>query len=158
MKRHFHTANITNSPHLKKGSFLIEMTVAMTLLVAIAMILLTGTLDMLAPRKWTIYQNYSDAYLTYEEAYSKRIPFDDLISATSPWKTAVQQEDVIMGKDYNGQNVTGTIQRILEAGPDNDNALNTNPAEMETYILYSVLTYKIGDKDYVKTRTSVRTR
>ena len=157
MKRHFHTTHIANSPSLKQGNLLIEMVVASVLLIAIAMFLLTGTLDVLAPRNWTIQQNYSDAYLTYEEAYAKRIPFDDLLSTTSPWQTAAQTSPVIMGKNYNGNNVTGSIQRILEVGPDNADP-TTNPAEMETYILYSVLTYSIGREDYVKTRTIVRSR
>lgn len=133
------------------------MIIALTLLIAIAMYLLTGTLDMMAPRNWTIHQNYSDAYLTYEEAYAKRIPFDELLTTTSPWKSAVQESEVIMGKNYNGLDVKGKIKRVLEAGPDNADSTK-NPAEMETYILYSVLTYSIGSEEYVKARTTVRSR
>ena len=141
----------------RSGSFLIEAIVALALLFAIAMILFSGTIDIITSRNWTIHQNFSDAYLTYEEAYAKRIPFDDLLTSSSPWGITNQETNVLIGKTHGGQQVTGTVKRIRTADPSNSDAAN-NPAAMETYILYSVLTYRIGGNDYAKNRTIIRTR
>jgi len=155
--KYFTDRNTTPQTH-EPGSMLIEMTVALGLLVGIAMFLLIGSLDVIKPRNWTIIQNMTDSYLTYEEAYAKRIPFDDLADNSSAWRTTAQTTtNITIGKIYDGKEIKGTVKRILEEDPNNGNATN-NPAQMETYTLYSVLTYKIGDKDYVKSRTIIRSR
>lgn len=148
---------MTKKANLKRGSFLIETSIAVALLIGISAFLLKGTLDVMAPRNWTIHQSFSDAYLTYEEAYAKRIPFDTLIGAASPWTAAAIATPVIIGKNYNGTNVTGTINRIRTL-PSPVPTAAENPTGMETYILYSALTYSIGGTTYVKTRTTVRSR
>ena len=69
----------------RRGSVLIEATAALGILSVVALMLLKGTISILAPRQWTLVQNVSDSYLTYEKAYAQRIDFEDLTGATSPW-------------------------------------------------------------------------
>ena len=151
-------------PVARPGSMLIEMTVALGLLVAIAYLLLQGTINIIPPRNWVIMQNVTDAYLTYEEAYARRISFDELTSDTSAWPTTAIPAEVEIGKSPGGRTIKGTIIRtrvaygnnITATSDANDQALN--PAKMETWKLQSHLTYSIGGKNYVKSRTVVRTR
>lgn len=145
------------------------MMLALGLLTAIGLFLLKGTLDVMPPRNWIIMQNVTDSYLTYEEAYAKRISFDEFTAAGSAWplldpvspNTGIS---VVIGKAPGGRSITGNVIRIRI--PDDTNLVTaggtgtaaTNPAEMETWRLQSHLTYTIGDKNYVKSRTIVRTR
>jgi hypothetical protein len=164
-------------PVNRSGSMLIEMTFALGLLVAIAYLLLQGTLNLLPPRQWVIMQNITDAHLTYEEACAKRISFDELTSATTdelasptdppkwpifPYKQKVEKFEI--GKSPGGTSIIGTVVRTRVVDGNNIAATSEaiaqalNPAKMETWKLQSHLTYRIGGKDYVKSRTVVRTR
>lgn len=170
-------------PRIRSGSMLIEMTVALGLLTAIGLILLKGSIDMMAPRNWIIVQNMADSFLTYEEAYARRVSFDEFTDdETSDWAkfdpltpeapNDAYVDDVEIGKipgesDPENRTVWGELTRIRIADTDNiPSASNTNyatnlqnnPAKMETWKLQSILTYTIGGKEYVKTRTVVRTR
>jgi len=160
-----YTDSNTNTQTHEPGSMLIEMTVALGLLTSIGMFLLIGSLDLLPPRQWTIRQNVTDAYLTYEEARSKRISFDTFTNPEKkdywPIYPRKKSETVTLGKAPGGKIITGTI--IQTRIPDDNNldekgTLGTNPAEMETWKLQSVLTFNIGNKEYYKSRTVIRTR
>ena len=151
------------------GSVLVEMTVALTLLTVIGLFLLLGSLDMMQPRKWVIRQNMTDAYLTYEEAYAKRVPFDKFVSSSSDWPKYPQKTttEVVLGKAPGGRDVKGTIIRTRIPDPNNippstdptyADKLKANPAEMETWKLQSILTFNVGDRKYYKSRTVIRTR
>ena len=162
--------------HIRSGSLLIEVTVALGLLTAIGLLLLKGSIDVMAPRNWIIVQNMADSYLSYEEAYARRVSFDEVTDDTnSDWDvfdpdTPVAPTNGIaveIGKIPGGTAISGTLTRIRIADTTNiptatsaDYASNlqVNPAKMETWKLQSILTYSIGGKDYVKTRTVVRTR
>ncbi len=145
---------------------LIEMTVAMSVLAAIGLVVLKGSLDLMAPRQWTIYQNISDAYITYEQAYAERISFDDLVRYNSPWPVFPRRKTttVEIGKLPGGRRVMATVIRTRI--PDTNNlpsargtgTLLTNPSETETWKVQSHLVYKIGNNQYVKSRTVVRSR
>jgi len=162
-------------PVTHAGSMLIEMTIALGLLTAIGLILLKGTIDVMAPRNWIIVQNMADSYLTYEEAYARRVSFDEFTDDASDWAefdpdtsdAPTNEIDVEIGKVPGGTAISGTLTRIRIADSlnipnpnDTDYATNlrANPAKMETWKLQSILSYTIGGKDYVKTRTIVRTQ
>jgi len=181
-------------PGTRSGTMIIEMTVALGLLSAIAYILLQGTLHVLPPRQWVIMQNVTDAYLTYEEAYAKRISFEELDSNADSWPIFPDTSStfVVIGKSpgmgkllgidapASERDITCELVRTRTAHdnlPDvsvdlgtkgvNPTAIQTaeylselsnNAAKMETWKLQSHLKYSIGGKDYVKSRTVVRTR
>jgi len=155
--------------HRKKfrsGSMLVELTIALALLTSIGLIVFKGNLDIMAPRQWIIHQNISDAYLTYEEAYAQRISFQQLASNDSPWPIYPQTSntEVEMGKLPGGIAITATVIRTRI--PDSNNlpeyggsgSTLSNPSEMQTWQMQSHLSYKIGENDYVKSRTTIRTQ
>ena len=138
----------------------------MALLSAIGLTVFKGTLDLMAPRQWVIYQNISDAYISYEQAYAERISFEELTDNASPWPIypATATSEVEMGKFPGGDPITATVIRTRI--PDENNMPSaggtgnstTNPSEMESWQLQSHVTYIIGGKEYVKSRTIVRSQ
>jgi hypothetical protein len=123
-------------------------------------------MNTLAPRQWSLVQNISDAYLTFEKAYAERIPFDDLTATGSPWPVypAKDEETVIIGTLPGGRSLSGKVVRTRR--PDNNNlpayggvgTEDTNPSEMQSWTLQSLLVYELHDREYVKTRSIVRTQ
>ena len=78
-------------------------------------------MNILTPRQWTMVQNISDAYLTYEKALAQRIPFDALTDASSPWPVypARSHTPVTIGTLPGGRALTGNVIRTRI--PDQDN-------------------------------------
>jgi len=145
---------------------IIELALAMALLTSIGLVVFKGSLDIMAPRQWVIYQNLSDAYLTYEEAYAQRISFEELTSTESPWPEFPKSSstDVEIGKLPGGTPIFGTITRTripnsnnLEAAGGSGNTLS-NPSEMQTWKVQSHLSYKISEDQYLKSRNTIRSQ
>lgn len=145
---------------------LLELTVALALLTTIGLVVFKGSLDLMAPRQWVLHQNIADAYISYEQALAERVSFDDITSSDSPWPAYPDSTttEVEIGKMPGGGTLRGTVTRTRR--PDSNNltsaggtgTTSTNPAEMETWQLQSHLTYRVGDKDYMKSRTVIRTQ
>ena len=145
---------------------LVEITVALSLLVFLAMFLLRGNLSALEAGNWTITQNMTDAYMTYEKAYAEQAPFEDFLGTTTDWPTFPDNssQDVEIGKLPGGQSFTGEVIRTKM--PDEKNLVAdggsgdaiTNPSGLEIWRLKSVLVYKVNGKNYRKVRTVVRSR
>ena len=139
---------------------------ALVVLSVAGLMIFKGTMNILAPRQWTMVQNVSDAYLTYEKAYAQRISFDELTSATSPWPAypAKSQTTVTLGSLPGGRSLSADVVRTRI--PDSNNlpahggtgTTSTNPAEMQTWKLQSHVSYRISGREYVKSRTVVRTQ
>jgi len=149
---------------LRRGFLLVEATISMSILSLIGIVLLKLSLNVLHPRQWTLQQTVTDAYMTYERAYAERIPFNDLVLNTSPWPVhpASTSETVEIGKLPGGRPIMGRVVRTRFANPNNypidggSGTVSTNPAAMKVWRVQSILTYKIGERDYVKSRTVIR--
>ena len=149
-----------------RGSVLIEATVALVVLSVASLMILKGTMNILAPRQWTMLQNVSDAYLTYEKAYAQRVSFDELTAASSPWPVypAKSETAVTLGILPGGRTLSANVIRTRVPDANNFPAFggtgtaSTNPAEMQTWKLQSHITYSISGREYVKSRTIVRTQ
>ncbi len=150
----------------RRGSLLVEATLALGLLIAIALILVKLSLDVLVPRTWVIRQNLADAYLTFEVAQGSSIDYDVLVDrdpgTPSPWpefpaNTVIP--NVTIGTLNNGQPVTGTLTRtrIQKTSPAVGNLLSMESLGIEMWELQSHLSYNIGERTYVKSRTIIRT-
>lgn len=145
---------------------LVEATVALVILSVASLVILKGTMNILAPRQWTMLQNVSDAYLTYEKAYAQRVPFAELTASSSPWPAypAKSEMAVTLGTLPGGRTLSANVIRTRIPDPNNFPAYGgegtnvTNPAEMQTWKLQSHITYSISGRDYVKSRTIVRTQ
>lgn len=150
----------------KTGSMLVEITVAISLLVFLAMFLLKGNLTTLEAGNWTIAQNMTDAYMTYEKAYAEQVPFEDFLGDSSDWPLYPlnAEQTVEVGKFPGGNAYFGKVVRTRI--PDTKNLATdggsgddfTNPSGIEIWRLKSVLTYQVDGKDYHKVRTVVRAR
>jgi hypothetical protein len=166
----------SKSPRLgKKRSprafVLLEVALALSLLTILAVVLLKLSLNVLYPRQWALSQAVSDAYMTYERSYAQRVPFEILTAAAesanpSPWPIYPQTSSstVEIGRLPGNVPITGTIIRWRTADPLNYEADGgtgttlTNPSGMKTWNLQSVLSYRVGDREYLKSRTVVRTQ
>ncbi|MGJ8676839.1 MAG: hypothetical protein ACSHX0_04935 [Akkermansiaceae bacterium] len=151
------------------------MTIALVLLGAFSLITLKGSIDLTAPRRWTIYQTMTNAYMSYEQAYAERISFevindtDVATNGASPWPIYplyATLSDVNLGTLPSGVVLTGTVTRTRVADTNNMPAaggsvgttIADNPAEVETWSLQSILTYTINSNTYYKSRTVVRSQ
>lgn len=155
----------------RRAFALVEVTVAMSILTVIGLVLLKLSLNVLHPRQWALHQSVSDAYLTYERAYAQRVPFEVLAPSTgstvvSPWPVYPQTSTVTveLGRLPGNVPIRGTVIRSRTADPLNlamdggSGTVLTNPAAMKTWRLQSVLSYTIGGREYLKSRTVVRTQ
>ena len=150
----------------KKGSVLLEATYAMTFLTGLSLILLKLSINVTAPRQWTLQQTVSDAYLTYEKAWAQRLPFADLLSVDSPWPEypAKSEVEVELGKLPGGRPISGTVIRTRIPDPNNfpvdggTGDTTSNPSGMRVFNFQSLLVYSVGERKYVKSRTVVRSQ
>ena len=150
-----------------RGSALIEVTMALAVLTILGLLLFKSSINALYPRQWTLEQTLSDAYLTYEKAYAQRIPFSDLTDASSPWPAQDQSSvltNVEIGRIPGGTPIYATVTRTRI--PDTNNLVAdggtgttaTNPSAMRVWKVQSILSYNIGGRNYVKSRTVVRSQ
>ena len=150
---------------------------SLSILTVIGLVLLKLSLNILAPRQWVVLQSVTDAYMTYERAFAERIPFENLLANDSPWpastaSTTNKTSAVIeIGRlprilpDFpNGVPIYGTVTRTRLPDPANypidggTGTLEFNPAAMKVWRVQSVLTYKVGNKTYAKSRTVLRSQ
>lgn len=139
---------------------------ALMILSVVGLMVFKGTINILAPRQWTLVQNISDSYLTFEKAYAERIAFEELTGNTSPWPVypAKNQSTVTMGTLPGGRTLSATVMRTRI--PDSNNlpafggsgTVATNPAEMQIWKLQSHIVYDVNGREYVKSRTVVRSQ
>jgi hypothetical protein len=138
----------------QRGSLLLEVSVAMGVAAFVALLVMKASLLAISNTGWTVMQTMSDAYLSRETALSNRVPVADLTGPGSLWPdvSAPAQTAVTLGKLAGGKVVSGTLTRFRVD--------ETPPGETDTTLavwrLHSVLTYRIGDEDYVKSRTTLR--
>lgn len=150
----------------KSGSLLNEGALALALLTFIGLILLKLSLNILTPRQWSLQQTITNAYMTYERSVAERIPFEDLLDSSSPWPAfpSTSQETVEMGRLPGGAPIYGTITRTRLPSDNNypidggSGTVNTNPAAMKVWKVQSIATYTIGNRDYAKSRTVLRSQ
>lgn len=152
---------------LKRGMFLVEAALSLSILTVIGLILLKLSLNILEPRQWTLQQTVTDAHMTYERAYAERVPFETLTSVGSPWPVFPSTSTtslVEIGRLPGSRPITGTITRFRIPDPGNypidggSGTLATNPAAMKIWQVQSVLTYRVGNRTYAKSRTVLRSQ
>ena len=147
---------------------------ALSILTVFGLVLLKLSLNILHPRQWILPQSLTDAYMTYERAYAERIPFESLMASDSPWPastvtattTTINKTTSVVniGRLPGGVPVTGSVSRTrlpLETNYPIDGGTGTvanNPAAMKAWKGQSVLTYRVGNRTYAKSRTVLRSQ
>ncbi|WP_038162990.1 hypothetical protein [Verrucomicrobium sp. BvORR106] len=140
-----------------RGSLLLEASIAMGAAAILALLLMKSSLLSISGNQWASVQSLTDAALTKEEALARRVPFADLTSATSLWPDAAAGipstgKSVVIGKMTGGNALPGTITRFrVSATPTDD-----TEAGLSLWRLYSVLRYRVGQKEYVKSSSTLR--
>ena len=143
---------------------MVEAALSLSILTFVGLMLLKLSLNILTPRQWNLQQTMTDAYITYERAYAERIPFEDLKAAGSPWPEypTTSTSTVELGRLPGNRAITGTVTRTRVADAGNYNSgggtgtMTSNPAAVEAWKVQSVITYKVGNRDYAKSRTVLR--
>ena len=138
----------------QNGSVLIEASIALGLAVFLALMSLKASMLAVSGNQWTIMQTLSDAYMTRETALSHRVPIVEVLGTTSLWPDWSQRtsQTVNLGKVAGGRLVQGELTRFRMELPSSGEG-ETN---LRVLRLYSVLSYMVGDKKYVKTRSTLR--
>ncbi|MDB6077756.1 MAG: hypothetical protein JWO82_1503 [Akkermansiaceae bacterium] len=166
----FRTFARRGKPRAPRGSFLIESTISLTILAVIGLLLLKMSMNVTAPRQWTVYQSLTDGYMTYEKAYAQRLSFAQIKAAGSPWPQSPSSATttVEIGRLPGGVPVTGTVVRTRTADSNNASTaggtLNPtdyaalNPGKVEVWKLQSILTYVVNGRTYRKVKTIVRSQ
>lgn len=135
-----------------------EVSLGMGLASALALILMKASLLALSNNQWTIMQTLTDAYLTRETALSHRVPVADLTGPDSPWPDQVADDPprsvqtVSLGKTAGGHPVSATLTRFRV----NETPADDTDTGIAVWRLHSVLTYMVGDDEYVKSRATLR--
>lgn len=155
-----------NKRRHQRGALLVEATYALTFLTGLSLVLLKLAINVTAPRQWTLQQTVTDAYLTYEKAYAQRLPFADLVGGASPWPAypSKDEQTVELGKLPGGKAISAKVIRTRLADSNNlpvDGGSGTeasNPAGMKVWRFQSLLVYELGGREYVKSRTIIRSQ
>lgn len=145
---------------------IVETTIGLGALVVVSLMLLKASITATTMQRWTVIQGMTDAYMTRETAIAKRVPFSEIVDANSRWPIYpnVDTLTVEIGRLPGGIPITAEVTRTRI--PDDNNFytaagngdINTNPSKMEIWRLQSLLTYELGGREYVKSRTVVRMR
>ncbi|MDF1656783.1 MAG: hypothetical protein P1U58_04180 [Verrucomicrobiales bacterium] len=159
--------NLYRTNHRRqRGYALVEIAASYAAIVIVGLVTLKSTLNNVTGQQWTVRQAMTDAYMTRETALASRMPFATIRSGSSPWpmSPSVNTQTVVVGKLPGGDNVTATLHRTripdgnnLGSGSGSGNN-TTNPSLTEAWKLQSVIVYSVRDKNYVKTRTTLRIR
>ncbi len=140
-----------------RGSLLIEVSVALALTSMLALLIMRASLLSISGNQWTIMQTLTDAYLSRESALANRLPFADFTSSESTWpdladdKVPLPEQTVMLGRVAGGQEVKGTLKRFRTA----EIASNAE-APLTVWRLHSILSYRVGSQEYVKSRSTLR--
>lgn len=139
-------------PH---GSLLIEVSVTLALTSALALLIMRASLLAISGNQWTIMQTLTDAYLSRESALSNRLPYADLTSVQSAWPDLetdpAAEQTVTLGSVAGGQVVQGTLKRFRTS-----EVASNLEAPLTVWRVYSILSYRIGSQEYVKSRSTLR--
>jgi hypothetical protein len=147
-----------------RGSALIEVAMCYGILLIVALLLLKASINSSATQLWTVKQTMSDAYMGQEMALAQRIAYQQIQAPSSLWAPfpSVSTKEVVVGKLPGGMPVTGVVYRTRIPDANNlpdaggNGTADSNPARSEAWKLQSLLVYNVGDKEYVKSRTTLR--
>lgn len=140
---------------LRNGSLLIETTVALSLLIALGLILLQYVINITQISNWISTQTLTEAALSYEVAYMEKIPLKDALASDSPFPRAPfhARSSTTIGTLRAGVPKQGEIRRMrlpIFAGNSN--------FQLERWRFFTSLEYEVNGTKYFKTRSVIRVR
>jgi hypothetical protein len=142
-------------PGRGEGGFsLVELTVALFLVITIAVFGLQTIVSGWMLQNWSIAQSMTDSYASIETANAQRWVFNNIEpSRRWPVYPASTSTQVTIGVSPHGP-VTATVIRTYHRYPPNPGALNPGPVDLVTgavsYLLESYVIYQDGKRQYCK--------
>lgn len=142
----------------ERGSLLIEVSLSMGFASLLALLLMKASLLSLSGNQWSVMQTLTDAFLTRETALANRLPLALITAEDSPWPEssevdlATWHQQVYIGKIAGGTSIPATLTRFRV----NETPIEGNDTGFAVWRLHSVLRYSVGDKTYVKSRSTLR--
>jgi len=126
------------------GWSLIELTVTLSLLVAIALFGIKTMVSAFMLQNWSIGQSMTDAYAGIETAYAQRYVFANIVNSGrwGAYPAATTTNGVTIGQTPSGQ-VTATVIRTYHT--------YTDPVTgAVSYLLESYIVHQDGQRKYCK--------
>ena len=127
------------------GWSLIELTVTLFLLTAIALFGMKTMVSAFMLQNWSIGQSMTDAYAGIETAYAQRYVFDDIpnLGRWGVYPAAVTTNGVTIGQTPSRQVTATVIRTYHKNGPD-------AVTGAVSYLLESYIVYQDGQRKYCK--------
>jgi hypothetical protein len=127
------------------GWSLIELTVTLCLLTAIALFGIKTMVSACMLQNWSIGQSMTDAYAAIETAYAQRYVFDDIpnLGRWGVYPAAVTTNGVTIGQTPSRQVTATVIRTYHKYGPD-------AVTGAVSYLLESYIVYQDGQRKYCK--------
>jgi hypothetical protein len=127
------------------GWSLIELTVTLCLLTAIALFGIKTMVSACMLQNWSIGQSMTDAYAGIETAYAQRYVFDDIpnLGRWGVYPAAVTTNGVTIGQTPSRQVTATVIRTYHKYGPD-------AVTGAVSYLLESYIVYQDGQRKYCK--------
>jgi type II secretory pathway pseudopilin PulG len=143
------TSSLARRLTRERGWSLIELTVALFLLIAIALFGLKTMVSGFMLQNWSIGQSMTDAYAGIETAYAQRYVFADItnggtggVARWGVYPLAVTTASVPIGHTPSGS-VTATVIRTYHTYTD-------AVTGAVSYLLESYIVYQTGQQKYLK--------
>jgi len=145
---------------------LIEISVGLGALLIIAILLMRHSINVATMDRWTVMQSLTDTYLTREVALAKRYPFSEFTGGSTLWPTfpSTAESSIEVGRLPGGEPVIATLYRTKKPSDNNMSTAGgsgtetTNPTNTEAWVLQSYLTHEVGQRNYLKSRSVVRSQ
>jgi len=160
------TSNALRRRKRQSAMVLIEISVGLGALLIVAILLMRHSINVATMDRWTVMQSLTDTYLTREVAMAKRYPFSEFTGGSTLWPTFpdTAESTVEVGRLPGGEPVTATLYRTKKPSDNNMASAggtgtdSTNPTNTEAWVLQSYLTHEVGTRNYLKSRSVVRSQ
>ncbi|RBP36391.1 hypothetical protein DES53_117102 [Roseimicrobium gellanilyticum] len=139
----------------RHGSVLVEASIALGAATVLSLLMMKASMLAIGGNDWTTMQTLTDSIMTRETALANRVPFAQISATNSPWPEVVPAPVTIqLGRTMGGQAVNGSLIRFRE------NQADTSQPEVNLTMwrLHSVIKYQVGDRQYVKSSSTLRSQ
>jgi hypothetical protein len=142
----------------RRGSVLVEASIALGAATLLSLLMMKATLLAIGGNDWTTMQTLTDSIITRETAMANRMPFADITSGGSLWPDVSQgvpaSVSVELGKIMGGKAISGELTRFRV----NEADASDPEVNLAVWRLHSVIKYKVGEHEYVKSSSTLRSQ
>jgi hypothetical protein len=137
---------------------LVEASIALGAATLLSLLMMKASLLAIGGNQWTTMQTLTDAVVTRETALANRVPFADITGGGSMWPDVSQgipdSVTVELGKTMGGKAVNGQLTRFRVNQADTSEP----DVNLAVWRLHSVIRYEVGEIEYVKSSSTLRSQ